>query len=81
MLGTIEIELFLHRTGDGSEKEYSIYEQLLDSTYSCGEALRIEVFDGRNCMRELEFIVKGIKDLQSRKFVKFNLKFFSNYHK
>jgi hypothetical protein len=70
MMEKIEIELFVHRTSDGSEKEGILYEEILDSIFYCREAIKIEKFDGKLIAENLEFIVNGIKDLQSRKFVR-----------
>ncbi len=70
MMEKIEIELFIHRISDGSEKERILYEEILDSIFYCKDILKIEKFDGKLVAENLEFIVNGIKDLQSRKFVK-----------
>jgi hypothetical protein len=75
----IEIELFIHRTSDGSEKEGILYEEIMDAIYYCREALKIEKFDGKLVAENIEFIVNGIKDLQNRKFVRKDFNYFYIY--
>jgi len=66
----LNLTLFIQRNCDGSEKEYSVYESVLESFYLCKEIIGYDEFEVREAVKCLERIVVGIKELQSRKHVK-----------
>lgn len=65
----INIELFQRRGSNGSEKEYSLYIEILDNLFLAGDLLTLPKFDYKVVMKYLDDSINGIKDLQGRKFV------------
>jgi hypothetical protein len=66
----IEINLFIHRNSNGSKKEYVVFEEIMERVYLCNDMMKHEIYDTKNVVLNIESIIKGITDLQSRKFVR-----------
>jgi hypothetical protein len=62
--------LFIQRNSDGSKKELTIWEEVMDRVLSSHSLVnKGDSYDTKFVMKELDFVVNNIKDLQSRKYV------------
>jgi hypothetical protein len=66
----LKMNLFMKRNCDGSEKEYIIYEQVIEKLFECNNALMTSEFiDTKNLMKDLDFIIQEINHLKKRTYV------------
>ena len=73
MMESIQVSLFLQRNADGSPKECRIFEELTDRMYNSTELIQYEPFDVKCVMKDMDCIVRGVADLQSRKYVRIGI--------
>ena len=65
----MKFNLFLKRNCDGSDREYTLFEDLMDTISSSNYLISDDCPFTKDLMINLDFIVKGINDLQKRTYV------------
>ena len=69
LLEKIKINLFIQRNSDGSQKEWRIFENLINKLNVSEKTLGSNSFDAKRIMENLDTVINGIMDLQQRKYV------------
>jgi hypothetical protein len=59
----------MQRNSDGSQKEWIIFEDVMDKLTVCNNEISGNEFDSKNVMKMKDLIIKSIMDLQQRKYV------------
>jgi len=75
LLEKIKINLFVQRNSDGSQKEWRIFENLINTLYLGEKTLASNSLDVKRIMENLNAVINGIMDLQQRKYVNRNILF------
>jgi hypothetical protein len=67
----LNLQLFQHRSGNGSTREYLLYEEINKTISQILFQLGNTKFDPGEVIKSVDFLVTNIRDLQGRKFVIF----------
>ena len=68
----IKINLFVRRNCDGSSKEYAVLEEVLDQIDLSHKEVSCHKLDSKSVIKNLDFVINSIKELQQRKYVSRN---------
>ena len=73
ILDDIKTELFVKRLGDGSDREFSIIEDIYERIMTSNELIKIPQFEGKLIMQNIDLIITDLNNLETRKYVLINL--------